>query len=68
MTQRTQPLARLATAALAALAFGTIGCNNTDTPNQTEIPEGTYNFENNFFVDSNFGGDAVEVRLSLIHI
>ncbi len=67
MTHRTQPLARRATtaasAAVIALALGTLGCNSTDSPNQTEVPEGTYSFDRNFFVDSNFGGIATEVRI-----
>ena len=64
MIHRTQPLARLATAALAAVAFGTIGCNSTDSPNQTEVPAGTYSFDGNYFIDSNFEGDATEVRIT----
>ncbi|MFT6107748.1 MAG: hypothetical protein ACJA2W_000656 [Planctomycetota bacterium] len=52
----------------AALAFAVLGCNSTESPNATEVPPGTYEFtpgnDGNYFVDSNFAGEAQELRIA----
>ncbi|WP_145197759.1 hypothetical protein [Planctomycetes bacterium Poly30] len=69
MTHRTHNPTRTAlTSVAAALAFATLGCNNTKSPNADLVPEGTYastpDGSRNFFVDSSFRGLTTEVHVA----